>query len=127
MMEAMAYLPPDLSRVGDELTAAAARSLRARARRRAVAIGLATAMAVVAPAFAALAANHLGLGRGSAPSSLASTGPGSAAPVLASARTVPTGCDQPRGKHFGLPACPDFAVVHSESSTLPHGTSLWRE
>ena len=113
-------LPPDLSRIGDELVAAAARSLRAR-RRRVLAWRLAATALAAALTFAMVGPGRLGT-------------PGAergAAPILASTAgsTVSSaGCDQPRGARFGLPrACTVLAVARTPRATLPHGTSLTRE
>lgn len=92
-------LPPDLSRLGDQLTAAASRSLAARRHRRALlargagaAVAGVLAVAVLAPA--ALGPAQLG------PDPLGAT----RAPTFVS-DTVTSSCDQGRGSHFGLPAC----------------------
>src|SRR5690242_9567787 len=95
-------LPPDLSRLGDELTRAAARSLAARRHRRALLVratltivaGILT-IAVLAPA--ALGPAQFAPGRDLGEAS----GP---RPTLV-AESVRSGCDQARGQHFGLPAC----------------------
>jgi hypothetical protein len=98
-------LPPDLSRLGDELTRAAARSLAARRHRRAlIARGAATAVAGVL-AVAVLAPAALGPAQVS-PRPLGT----SSGPTLVS-DTVTSRCDQGRGSPFGLPAC-----GHTESS-----------
>jgi hypothetical protein len=102
-------LPPDLSRLGDQLTAAAARSLAARRhRRRLVARGVATAVAGVL-AIAVLSPAALG------PAQLGPQplGPTSAAPTFIS-DAVTSSCDQGRGSHFGLPACGHTASPASE-------------
>jgi hypothetical protein len=106
-------LPPDLSRIGDELTAAAARSLRARRRRTLAARWAATAVAG-ALAFAALTPARLGTAVGVG-------APGST--VLAST-SAPAGCDQLRGAQQTLPACAVAvpAVTYRDRATLPHGT-----
>jgi hypothetical protein len=113
-------LPPDLGRVGDELVAAAARSLRARRRRTLVTRWAATIL-IAALAYAALTPARLGPAQSSAPGT----------PILAfsTASTVSyAGCDQPRGARFGLPrACAQLALARSPRATLPHGTSLVRE
>jgi hypothetical protein len=99
-------LPPDLSRLGDELTRAAARSLAARRHRRAlIARGAATAVAGVL-AVAVLSPAALGPAQLS-PQPLGTTDVG---PTLVS-DTVTSRCDQGRGSPFGLPAC-----GHAESS-----------
>jgi hypothetical protein len=93
-------LPPDLSRLGDELIGAAARSLAARRHRRAlIARGAATAVAGVL-ALAVLSPATLGPAQ-LVPQPLGAT---AAAPILVS-DTVTTSCDQGRGSPFGLPAC----------------------
>jgi hypothetical protein len=116
----MAHLPPDLARVGDELAAAAARSLRDRRRRAVVAArwGLTAAGALLVAAV--LAASALAPGRHAAP---AATLPAFAA--LDSAG-LHVNCDQPRGANAGLPACVR-AAPHMVRSTLPHGAPSVRE
>lgn len=91
-------LPPDLSRLGDELTAAAARSIATRRHRRSVlGRGVATAIAAVLTV---------------AVLSPAGLGPAQRMPLAVfgdhdtfASLTVDRGCDQPRGSRFGLPAC----------------------
>ena len=104
-------LPPDLSRLGDELTAAAARSLRVR-RRRALAARWATTVVAGALAFAALTPARLG--------TAVSGGGGT---VLASS-SAHAGCDQLRGAQQALPACAVAApaITQQFRATLPHGT-----
>jgi hypothetical protein len=106
-------LPPDLSRLGDELTGAAARVLDARRHRRALlARGAATAVAGVL-ALAVLSPAALGP---------AQTRP---LPLARDAADAPTfvadgvarSCDQGRGRHFGLPAC--GRTASSEPAPLP--------
>jgi hypothetical protein len=92
-------LPPDLSRLGDELTSATARALAARRHRRALlGRGAATALAGVL-AIAVLSPAALGPAQ-LAPRQLAE----SPAPSLV-ASDVESGCDLGRGSRFGLPAC----------------------
>jgi hypothetical protein len=93
-------LPPDLSRLGDDLTRAAARSLAARRHRRgliarvaATAVAGVLAVAVLSPA-----------ALGPAQLSPAPVGTSSVVPTLIS-DAVTSSCDQGRGSHFGLPAC----------------------
>jgi hypothetical protein len=93
-------LPPDLSRLGDELTGAAARSLDARRHRRAlIGRGAATAVAGLL-AFAVLSPAALGPAQ-TLPQPLARAG---GTPTLV-AGSVSSSCDQGRGTRFGLPAC----------------------
>jgi hypothetical protein len=105
-------LPPDLSRLGDQLTAAAARSVRARRRRALAARWTATAVAG-ALAFAALTPARLGTAEGGRPASM----------LLASS-TTHAGCDQLRGAQQTPPACVAAApaITHQIRATLPHGT-----
>jgi hypothetical protein len=112
-------LPPDLSRIGDELAAAAARSLRARRRRAVVARALVTAVAGVL-AFAAMAPGRLGTAQstGAAPAALLASSSGEG---------LRAGCDQPRGARFALTGCVTLAVTRDVLATLPHGTSLRAE
>jgi len=105
-------LPPDLSRLGDELTRAAARSLAARRHRRAlIARGAATVVAGVL-AIAVLSPAALGPAQLS-PRPLAESG---VAPTLVS-DTVTSHCDQGRGSPFGLPGCGHAEA--SEPAPLP--------
>jgi hypothetical protein len=106
-------LPPDLSRIGDELTAAATRSLAARRRRALAARWAATAVAG-ALAFAALTPARLGTAQGGLPGTT----------VLASTAALHAGCDQLRGAQQTPPACIAAApaVTHQARATLPHGT-----
>jgi hypothetical protein len=90
-------LPPDLSRLGDELAAAAARSIAARRHRRSVlGRGMATTIAAILTV---------------AVLSPAALGPGQRMPLIGgdhsalASLSVDRGCDQPRGQRFGLPAC----------------------
>jgi hypothetical protein len=93
-------LPPDLSRLGDELAAAAARSLERRRRQTALLVRGGATLLAAALAFAVLA-----------PAALRTDQPAPAgldhlrANGSAEQYSVPTGCDQPRGLRFGLPAC----------------------
>jgi hypothetical protein len=89
-------LPPDLSRLGDELAAAAARSIAARRHRRSV-LGRGMASTVAAILTVAIL-------------SPAALGPGQRGPLIGghsalASLAVDRGCDQPRGERFGLPAC----------------------
>jgi hypothetical protein len=94
-------LPPDLRRLGDELTGAAARSLDARRHRRAlVGRGAAAAVAGVL-ALAVLSPAALGPAQTLPEPPLARAG---GTPTLV-ADSVSSSCDQGRGSHFGLPAC----------------------
>jgi hypothetical protein len=104
-------LPPDLARIGDELAAAAARSLRAR-RRRAIVVRCATTAVAGVLAFAALSPARLGTAEGGRPGTT----------VLASS-PAHAGCDQLRGAQQALPACVVAApaVTHLDRATLPHG------
>jgi hypothetical protein len=104
-------MPPDLSRIGDELAAAAARSLRARRRRALVARAAVTATAGVL-AIAALTPGELGTAQGGRPLTT----------LLASTSSAPAGCDQLRGAQQSLPACAAPAIAHEFRATLPHGT-----
>ena len=97
----MGQLPPDLDRLGDQLAAAAARSLAARRRRTALVARLAATAVVAVLAFTAFAPARLGPGavteRGRALLALAS--------VTVSDPPVPIACDQPRGGRLLLAAC----------------------
>jgi hypothetical protein len=88
----MGHLPADLDRIGDQLAAAAARSIASRRRRRlALRTGVTAAVVLTALAPAALGP--------------AERVPGAAPLLLASAPAIPTACDQPRGGRFEIPAC----------------------
>jgi hypothetical protein len=92
-------LPPDLSRLGDELTTAAATRLQTRARRAERRWRLATRGIAGALVFAALTPSAL------APSVRAPFG------SLASVQTPP-GCDQPRGARFAMTGCSEAMVLY---------------
>jgi hypothetical protein len=110
-------LPPDLSRIGDELTGAAARSLAARRHRRAL-VGRAAATAVAGVlALAILSPAALGPAQ-TRPQPLAQAG-GVATFVDDG---VTSSCDQGRGSRFGLPACGRTA----SSRAVPQPTILPR-
>jgi hypothetical protein len=84
-------LPDDLERLGDELAAAAGRTLSARRRRTEFWRRMATGGVVGALAFAVLT-------------------PAALDPALRDLETVaiasePLACDQPRGTSFSMPAC----------------------
>jgi hypothetical protein len=107
-------LPPDLSRLGDELTGAVARSVEARRRRRALlARGSATAVAGIL-AVAVLAPAALGPAARTPAKAAGSDG----AEVLA---TLPIhrACDQGRGNRFRLPACGHTSAVTEHVPALP--------
>jgi len=92
-------LPPDLSRLGDELTTAAATRLDARAERAERGRRLALRGLAGALVFAALT-----------PAALA---PGVRDPFggyVASVQTPP-GCDQPRGARFAMTGCSEAMVL----------------
>jgi hypothetical protein len=89
-------LPPDLARVGDDLVAAAERTLDARrARRRLLARTAATSLAAVA-ALTALVPAALGPAVRRADTTLF---------VQVQAPGLPAACDLPRGGRLTLPAC----------------------
>jgi hypothetical protein len=118
MMEAM-VLPPDLSRLGDELTSAAARAIATRRHRRAVVVRGALAALAGVLTIAVLTPAALG------PAQLAPRPFTAAAPRLPAtlvAESVASGCDQARGLHFGLPACGRTAPVEPAPARpmLPH-------
>lgn len=100
----MASLPPDLERLGEQLAAAAGRTLADRRRRRERTWRLAIAGVVGALSFAALTPADLG----PAIRVLAGT------PIAAAGESYPPGCDHPRGAGFMLPRCEaaDAAVSH---------------
>jgi hypothetical protein len=84
-------LPPDLSRLGDELARATARSARSERRRATTRRRLAVTGAATALAFVVLAPGTLQRGDGSGPVQLA---------AAAAIGYHPTACDQPRGATF---------------------------
>jgi hypothetical protein len=88
-------LPPDLERVGDDLVAAAERSLAARgARRRLIGRTAATSLVALA-ALTALVPAALGpANRGDGVIMVEVQPPG-----------LPAACDLPRGARLALPAC----------------------
>jgi hypothetical protein len=88
----MGHLPADLDRLGDQLAAGAARAIASRRRRLALRSGVAAGLMLTALAPAALG-----------PAEDMPSPP--AALLLASAPATPTGCDQPRGGRFEIPAC----------------------
>jgi hypothetical protein len=107
-------LPPDLTRLGDELTGAVARAVEARRRRRALLTrGAATAVAGVL-AIAVLAPAALG------PAARVPIGPSASTgdDVLAT-MSVRRGCDQGRGSPFRLPACGHTSSVNEHVAPLP--------
>ena len=85
----MAELPPDLARLGDDLVNAARRRAVGRGRRRRFTL----AAAVGAMAFAVLTPGALG------PAQRELTFAGE------TVRSVPLGCDRPRGARFTMAAC----------------------
>jgi hypothetical protein len=90
-------LPPDLVRVGDDLVAAAERTLQARrARRRMLARTAATSLAALA-ALTALVPAALGPATRGANAGLVV--------VQLEPPGLPAACDQPRGGRLLLPAC----------------------
>jgi hypothetical protein len=116
----MAHLPPDLARLGDELAAAAARSLRARRRRVVLAARWGVTAAGALLVAAVLAAGALAPGR--------PAGPAATLPAFAALESagLHVNCDQPRGANTALPACARTAP-HVVRSTLPHGAPSVRE
>jgi len=78
-------LPPDLARLGDQLSAATARSARSERRRRRAAV----TAAVTALAFVAVAPGAMQ--RGESPVRLA---------TATAVGYTPSGCDRPRGATF---------------------------
>jgi hypothetical protein len=97
----MSNLPPDLQRLGDELTGAAGRAAAADRVRREGRRRLALTASIGALVFATLTPGALG----PAHRDLHAT-------ALPAAEVAPRGCDQPRGARFTLPACPAGRVLH---------------
>jgi hypothetical protein len=97
----MSNLPPDLQRLGDELTGAAARAAAADRLRREGRRRLALTATIGALVFATLTPGALGPAHRDVHLS-----------ALPAAEVAPPGCDQPRGARFSLPACPAGRVLH---------------
>jgi hypothetical protein len=95
----MVELPPDLARLGDELTGAARRATARRERRRRIAV----AAAVGAAAFVAFT-----------PAALE---PAQRELTFAD-RFAPMACDQPRGATFTLAAC-DGPMILNRPAAWP--------
>jgi hypothetical protein len=107
-MDAMASLPPDLDRLGDQLARAAASTLAARRARTERRLRIALAGVIGAIAFAALTPAQMGHGvRVIAGTKLASA-------------TIPRGCEHARGAGYMLPRC---AAAHAAVSHRPY---VWR-
>jgi hypothetical protein len=103
----MAFLPPDLDRLGDQLARAAGSALAAR-RRREQRLRVALAGVIGALAFAAFTPAELGRG-------LRQLGS-----VQFVAATIPAGCEHPRGSGYVLPRCADATAA------VPHRPYAWR-
>jgi hypothetical protein len=88
-------LPPDLQRLGDELTGAAARTAAAARLRREGRRRLAITATLGALVFATLTPAALGPAHRNV----------RLAGALPAAGFAPPGCDHPRGARFMLPAC----------------------
>jgi hypothetical protein len=97
-------LPPDLQRLGDELTEAAARTTAAGRLRRETRRRLALTIAVGALVFAALTPAALGPAYHDLDSATFAS--------LRVATYAPQGCDQARGARFTLVTCPDLTQIH---------------
>lgn len=93
-------LPPDLERLGDELTSAAARTAAADRLRREGRRRLAVTAAIGALAFATLT-----------PAALGPAHRDVRLAVLPAEGFAPPGCDHPRGARFALPACEAAMVL----------------
>jgi hypothetical protein len=107
-MDAMASLPPDLDRLGDQLARAATGTLAARRARTERRVRIALAGVIGALAFAALTPADMGQGvRVIAGTQLASA-------------TIPGGCEHPRGSGYMLPRCAAAAAA------VPHRPYAWR-
>jgi hypothetical protein len=109
-------LPPDLRRLGDELTSAAARTAAAARLRREGRRRLAVTAAIGALAFATLT-----------PAALGPAHHDVRLPALPAEGFGPPGCDHPRGAHFTLPACESAVVFHRPYAAVAlHRPYAWR-
>jgi hypothetical protein len=104
----MGSLPPDLDRLGDQLTRAAGDTLAARRLRTERRARVALAAAIGALTFAALT-----------PADLGQAVRGFTGVPLVSA-TVPRGCDHPHGPGFMLPRC------DAARAAVSHRPYAWR-
>jgi|ERR671931_2600372 hypothetical protein len=104
----MAFLPPDLDRLGEQLTRAAGDTLAARRLRAERRARVALAAAIGALAFVALTPADLGRGVHDLTS----------VPLVSA--TIPSGCDHSRGPGFRLPRCGDARAAVS------HRPYAWR-
>jgi ABC-type enterobactin transport system permease subunit len=105
----MAFLPPDLDRLGDQLARAAGDSLAARRLRAERRARVALAAAVGALAFVALTPANLGRAMRDF------TGV-----PLVSAAWIPSGCDHLHGNGLREPRCVPAAAA------VPHRPYAWR-
>jgi hypothetical protein len=109
-------LPPDLRRLGDELTSAAARTAAAARLRRQGRRRLAIAAALGALAFATLT-----------PAALGPASHDVRLPVLPAQTFGPRGCEHPRGARFTLPACESAMVFYrAYAAAALHRPYAWR-
>jgi len=104
----MGSLPPDLDRLGDQLTRAAGDTLAARRLRIERHARVALAAAIGALTFGALTPADLG------PAVRDLTG----VPLVSA--TIPRGCDRPHGPGFMLPRC------EPARAAVPHRPYAWR-
>jgi hypothetical protein len=104
----MAFLPPDLDRLGDQLARAAGNTLAARRARREQRLRVALAAVIGALAFAALTPANLG----QAVHELGGV-------ALVSA-TIPAGCEHAHGDGYMLPRCA------AAQAAVPHRPYAWR-
>jgi hypothetical protein len=104
----MAFLPPDLDRLGDQLARAATSTLAARRARREQRLRVALAGVIGALAFAALTPADLGR---------AVHAVGGFELVSA---TIPAGCEHARGGGYRLPRCA------AADAAVPHRPYAWR-
>jgi|GraSoiStandDraft_4_1057263.scaffolds.fasta_scaffold71175_3 hypothetical protein len=104
----MASLPPDLDRLGDQLTRAAGDTLAARRLRTERRARVALAAAIGALAFGALT-----------PADLGHAVRGLSGVPLVSA-TIPRGCEHLHGAGFMLPRC------DAAQAAVPHRPYAWR-
>jgi|tagenome__1003787_1003787.scaffolds.fasta_scaffold20127815_2 hypothetical protein len=102
----MNSLPPDLDRLGKQLTAAAGQTRDRRRRQGEQRRRLAIAGIIGAIAFAVLTPAQLG--------------PAVRDLTLAQAIVVPPGCEHPRGSGFMLPRC------EAAPAAQPHRPYAWR-
>jgi hypothetical protein len=104
----MAFLPPDLDRLGEQLARAAGDTLAARRMRREQRLRVAFVAVIGALAFAAFTPADLGHAVHEI----------SGADLVSA--TIPTGCEHARGGGYMMPRCAAAAAA------VPHRPYAWR-